>query len=86
MTGNNSPETPYEYTAEQPPSIVVVQALADLEGVDPTDLDYMLYDYIHPEALDTLSKSGAVEIRFTVDQYEETLSGSSTVQITLRCG
>lgn len=86
MVDSNSPETPYKYSAEHPPSIAVVNALAALKGIEPTELDYTLYHYIQPETLDTLLRSGTVEVTFTVEQYEVTVSGTSTVQITHRYG
>ncbi|NUB91165.1 hypothetical protein HT576_09045 [Haloterrigena sp. SYSU A121-1] len=82
MTGSDTPTTPFEYESEQSPSLSVVEALATLEGVDPTELDYTLYDHIHPEALDTLTRSGTVEITFTVDQYTVHIDRSGIVRIT----
>lgn len=82
MTDSDSPDTPFEYKSEQPPSIAVVNALAELEEVDPTDLDYTLYDHIHPEALDTLIQSGPVAVTFTVNQYTVHITESGTIRIT----
>ncbi|UHQ99013.1 hypothetical protein HYG81_25035 (plasmid) [Natrinema zhouii] len=82
MTGSDSPDTPFEYESEQPPSLAVVNALANLEEEDPTDLNYTLYDYIHPEALDTLIQSGPVTVTFTVNQYTVHITGSGTIRIT----
>lgn len=45
-----------EYTHNQSISLKVIQAVADREGVDPTELS-PLYDAIDPEALDSLFKS-----------------------------
>lgn len=56
MTDSDDPNTPYEYESEQPPSLAVVTALADLKEKEPTDLDYTLYNYIQPQALDTLTQ------------------------------
>ncbi|UHQ99025.1 hypothetical protein HYG81_25100 (plasmid) [Natrinema zhouii] len=82
MAGSDDPDTPYEYSSEQPPSIAIVNALADLEEVDPTELDYTLYDYAYPEALDTLTQSGNVEITFTVEQYKVHITESGSIHIT----
>lgn len=85
MTGSDDPDTPYEYSPEQPPSIAIVNALADLEEVHPTELDYTLYDSVQPEALDTLAQSGNVEITFTVEQYRVHITESGTIKITPSC-
>lgn len=82
MTGSYDPNTPYEYKTEQPPSLAVVTALADLKEKEPTDLDYTLYNYIQPQALDTLTQSGTVEITFTVEQYTIHIREDDTVRIT----
>lgn len=81
-----TPSTPYEYTSEQPPSITVVEAIANLEEVDPTDLDFTLYNHIQPKALDTLTQSGAVTVTFSLAQYKVHITESNTVRITLHCG
>lgn len=86
MIPNDDPSTPYEYTSEQPLSIAVVEALTALERIDPIDLDFTLYDHIHPDALDTLIQSDNVTITFTVAQYKVHIMESGTVQITLYCG
>lgn len=35
-------------------AVSIVKSLADVEGKDPIDLDYTLYDYIDPDALNAL--------------------------------
>ncbi|WP_436347955.1 HalOD1 output domain-containing protein [Natronorubrum sp. FCH18a] len=57
-------------------------AVAALEGVDPIDLDFTLYDHIYPDALDTLIQSGNVTITFTVAQYDIHVTPSGTIRIT----
>lgn len=42
-----------EYT-KRPPSIALVEAIAAIEDVHPTDVDFFLYESIDPDALDTL--------------------------------
>lgn len=79
---SNSPTTPYQYESENPPSIAIIEALAELEDRDPVNLELTLYDYIHPEALNTLTQSGDVEIWFTVPQYEIHVRESGAVVIS----
>jgi hypothetical protein len=62
---------------DRPPSLAIVEALADLTGVDPDaladDADIVLYDHINPEALDALVAHGpdvGVTLSFTVDEYD----------------
>lgn len=86
MTPSDDPGTPYEYTPDRPPSLTIVEAIADLEEVDPTELDFTLYDYIQPDALDTLVQSGSVTVTFTITQYKVHITESGTVRITLHCG
>ncbi|WP_339105895.1 HalOD1 output domain-containing protein [Haloterrigena salinisoli] len=82
MTDSDGPDTPYEYESEQPPSLAVVTALADLEDKKPTELDYTLYNYIQPQALDTLTQSRTVEITFPIEQYLIHIMESGTIRIT----
>jgi len=57
-------------THEPPVHEAVVYAVADAEGVDPTDLD-PLYDTIDPEALDALFAGGGEgRIAFTYGGHE----------------
>ncbi|MFP8956163.1 HalOD1 output domain-containing protein [Natrialbaceae archaeon A-CW3] len=59
MTDENDRQTDTEpvvqtrYSSGESVSEVVVRALAVAEGVEPSELD-LLYDFIDPEALDTL--------------------------------
>ena len=36
------------------PSMTIIRTIAELEGVDPLELDFLLCDWIDPEALDNL--------------------------------
>lgn len=54
------------------PSIAIVTALATITGVDPTELDSTLHDYVDPDALDTLvrgHRSERITVSFTIDRY-----------------
>ncbi|MXV63646.1 hypothetical protein GS429_16585 [Natronorubrum sp. JWXQ-INN-674] len=44
----------YERSAEEPPSIAAATALAQYHGEDVATTDLRLYDYIDPDALDSL--------------------------------
>lgn len=58
------------YDPGNPPSQTIVEAIADHEGVDPTELDLRLYDYIDPAALDSVMESSKVEVTVSIDEYE----------------
>lgn len=64
------------------PSIVVVERVAEREGVDPIRLTPALHDVIDPDALDRLcdgTTSGFVA--FTYCGYSVTVSGDGVVSI-----
>ncbi|WP_293030278.1 HalOD1 output domain-containing protein [Natronococcus sp.] len=63
MNERTTPNTPgcgfgqrvqYDRDDNEPPSIAVATALATYHGEDVTDSSIRLYDYIDPEALDSL--------------------------------
>lgn len=56
------------------PSVAVVEAIAELAGVDPTDLSaegVVLYDHVDPDALDALvaGRDGDIDLSFSVAGY-----------------
>ncbi|MFC7215118.1 HalOD1 output domain-containing protein [Saliphagus sp. GCM10025334] len=58
------------------PSLAVIDALATIESVDPTELltvlETTLYDYVDPEALDIFvreQKSDPVTVTLWIDRY-----------------
>lgn len=68
------------------PSLAIVEAIADLAGVDPVDLaderGIVLYDYVEPDALDALvtANSGTdVEISVTVAGYDVRIDETEVV-------
>lgn len=68
------------------PSRALVDAIAALEGVDPvalaTDHGTALYEYVDPEALDTLFSDGpaaGTEITLSIDGYTAQITGSGLV-------
>ncbi|WP_339102651.1 HalOD1 output domain-containing protein [Haloterrigena salinisoli] len=70
---------------ETPTSIAVVRTIAALENVDPTALEFTLYDYIDPIALDRLiahTGDGSTEVRFTIHGYR--VSVRETGEIVVR--
>lgn len=57
--------------SETPSSIAVVEVIAAIKNVPPTDLMWKLHDHIDPEALDALVDDDSdVSVSFSVDQYQ----------------
>lgn len=81
MGPSEPPDMPYRYESDKPPSLTVVEAIAELRSTDPTQVDFRLYDYIHPEALDTLGRSENVEIVFQISPYQIHVTESGSVCI-----
>ena len=65
-----------ERTRDEHLSQSVIAAVADAEGVDPTELSVPLYEAIDPDALDALFRSDGVaagQIRFSYHGYQITV-------------
>ena len=78
---------PFEYIPDEttPTSIAVVRAIAAVENVDPIDLDFTLYEYVDPQALDQLTgreSADDTEVTFTANGYRVRVH--DTGEITLR--
>lgn len=66
------------------PSISVVLAVADREGVDPTELDPSLAEVVDPDALDAVFDGGDARdgtIRFEYHGYRVEVRGDGTVSL-----
>lgn len=73
------------------PATKIITAVADREGVDPTELDPPLYEAIDPDALNTLfgnqqSSDYRVDgwLSFTYAGYDITVAGDGTVRVAAR--
>ncbi|MDG5776813.1 hypothetical protein QA599_10195 [Haloarculaceae archaeon H-GB1-1] len=69
------------------PSLAVVDALASLEGDAPHETEFVLSDYVDPEALDALfsaaeSNRRVVSVEFTVREYAVVVRGDGTVTVS----
>jgi hypothetical protein len=60
----------------------VVTAVADAEGVDPTELTQPLYDAVDPEALDTVFRRSDGWITFEYYGYVITVDAGGTVELS----
>ena len=68
------------------PSLAVVEAIADLAGVEPADLPeqegVVLYDYVDPDALDAIvagRPDSDVDVSLSVAGYEISVGPDSAV-------
>ena len=51
------------------PTVAILDAVSDVENVSPLELDFVLYNHIDPEALDSLvstRQGDGVEIQFSI--------------------
>lgn len=65
--------------------IAVVMAVAEREGVEPTDLS-PLADAVDPDAFATLAATAGVEVRFTYEGYEIAVGRAGEVRVEPRDG
>ncbi|MFB6301571.1 MAG: HalOD1 output domain-containing protein [Haloferacaceae archaeon] len=61
----------------------IVDAVAEERGVDPSELDFVLYDYIDPSALQRLARhdGGAWTLSFDLPEYEVTVTSDGKVSL-----
>ncbi|MFB6188598.1 MAG: HalOD1 output domain-containing protein [Halapricum sp.] len=80
--------TPQTVSNEVDVSRIVVETIADAEGVEPTDMEERLYDVIDPDALNSLfrqeetGRTSAATVSFEFHGYEVTVHGDSSVELS----
>lgn len=88
VASDGSSETFKTDCENRQPSMAIVQAIATIEGVEPTAVDFSLYEAIDPEALNALVCSdmteGDVVIQFTTDEYQIQVQSDETVTVEYR--
>ena len=64
-------------------STALVETIAELESVPPTELDMQIYDTVDLGALDTICEDAADDLRMTfqVEAYEITIHGGDTIVV-----
>jgi len=67
-------------------STAVIEALADVESVEPTELDMTLYEAVDLDALERLCEGPGEDLvlEFTVEDYRVRVRGSSAVIVEPR--
>ncbi|RXK51393.1 HalOD1 output domain-containing protein [Halorientalis pallida] len=63
--------------------VEVVRAVAEVDGVEPHELDYSLYDYVDTEALESLAAFDRSNwsLIFEIPDHEVTLTGTGELLI-----
>ena len=55
-------------------SMEVIEALIECDGLDFESQDWILYDYIDPDALDAIfSRTNSVKVEFTIEETTVTV-------------
>ena len=79
-----------DYTG-RPPSIAIVEAIAAIEDVTPTDVEFTLYEELDPESLDTLfdeqddpeEAEADVVAEFHIDKYTVQVTSDGQLTVTM---
>lgn len=79
--GESTTERAVEQADDAPISTAVVEAIADVEAVESTELEFALYDVVDLDALEDLCASGDEELvlEFTVEDYRVRVRGDRAV-------
>lgn len=67
-------------------SDAVIDAIGKLSRTDPVDVDFVLYEYVDPDALDALFRrashgTGEIRVEFDVEDFEVTVRDDRTVAV-----
>lgn len=66
--------TPTSVTSSDPPSVAVVEAVADAKSISASDLEPPLYEFVDPDALDRmLGTAETATVTFDAWEYEVTV-------------
>jgi hypothetical protein len=63
-------------------SLQVVECVADLENVAPSELSVPIADVIDPDALDTLFRNTTGQLTFEYHGYTVSVDSEGTVEVT----
>ena len=66
----------------QSPSVAIVEGIADVEGVAPTELGFRLHDYIDTTAIEKLGAHDSEwTLRFTVAHHAVEIESGGTFRV-----
>lgn len=79
----------HSYDAETPASAAVIQAVCALENADPaevpTDIGFVLYEHVDPDALDTVLAAGngdVVVVEFELEGYSVRIEDTGRITVS----
>ncbi len=72
------------FSVDSPGSLQIIKALAEYQGVDPMELDFMLGEKIDPEALETVLDADAedLQVTFTIEGMTICIADDGTIMIS----
>jgi hypothetical protein len=70
-------------TAHEAPLTEVVEAIAQREGIEPTELPESISAIVDPEAVETVLQSGSATMRFEYLGYDVTVRHSDEITVEL---
>lgn len=70
-----------EYAVERKPGLKLIDAIAMVEEIHPTELDFVMHDYLDLEALDALIENCNcnLEIKAEINGHDVEIDSDSTV-------
>lgn len=80
-------DRPHHATFATGVSVAVVEAIADREGVDPTEVDVHLAEHVDPDALDALYRHASTNaddswsIEFDADGHRVTVRSDGRITV-----
>lgn len=82
-------ETEYDQDGNSSISDAIVEALAEVESVEPENLSMRLYDSVDSDALDSLYQTAVerperLRVAFTIDSYEVVVEDGGRVLVRER--
>jgi len=68
---------------EQSPIPEIIEAIADLKGIEPSELDLALYEYIEPEAIQQLASHGTASwtLSFELPEHQVAITSEGAVLV-----
>lgn len=81
----NSVEISYNReTDERPPSVAIIEAISALQGVEPSELDFNLFESIDPDALDAIfvkKVEDNISAQFRVGDHFVTIGSDGSISV-----
>ena len=68
---------------EQSPIPEIIDAIAEVEGIEPSELDSALYEYIEPEAIQQLASHGTASwtLSFELPEHQVAVTSDGAVLV-----